>query len=245
MTRTGLSLHDWDAAIPDLTRYKLNRVYLCVEDRHIRFRQENVHEAIENLQGQGLEVILDPWGVGGWFAGEALGDRPEWTSVERWINFANTTKATGILWDEPTGIDWSMKLSTVFDFSDERQSNLKNIVGLQPERDLFKYASMSNVDEIAVSTYLFPPRINTITSSEIRHQIDEWHATIPRGASVWIQTWGIPAGQEWILAEMFWRWRSLGRDINFWSYGAAATTSSVRSEDYKLVWSIVEDLLTV
>jgi len=232
MTAT-VALHDWDALVPAaaIKNAGFDRVVLCVEDRHVIYRQDNVVAAVEELQKQGLEVLVNPWGVGGHFAGETMHRTDVDNAVPEFIALAVKAGAEGILWDEPKAElpdyvvhDWLM---------DAQFSGLKNVMALQPERDLEDW---DDADELTVSTYFFGDSLLDASEEDILPKLDEWDDKLPEGASVWIQTWGLPNGQEWVPDYLIKAWTAMGRDVNVWSWNAMETVSKVRSFDHMAVW---------
>lgn len=92
----------------------------------LRYHQDDVPRIVEESKKRGLEVVLDPWGVGGIFGGEAWSELAlvdldsrqvdaEGVSVpascphapatkrllERWTTFAIQAGADALFWDEP------------------------------------------------------------------------------------------------------------------------------------------------
>lgn len=234
----SVALHDWDGRVPQLAaeirRSPFQRVFLTVEERHVEHRAENVREAVAALKAAGLAVVLDPWAVGRIFAGEATSvGRDPWFQFQKWLELAATTEADAILIDEP---------DPRWDIADliRAAAEVKPVIlGLQPERDLA--GPFFGVAEVAVSTYFFPKADGSLRDEAIvRDQIQRWHATLPTNASVWVQTWLIEHGQEWLPAFAAAEWLRLGRDVNVWSWDATATVSRIRPARPELVW----DLLT-
>lgn len=230
---TTVALHDWDANVPAeaIKDAGFDRVILCVEDRHVVYRQDNVVEAVEKLQRQGLEVLLNPWGVGGYFAGETMHRTDVDNAVPEFIALAVKASAEGILWDEPKAEladyivhDWLM---------DAQFAGLKNVMALQPERDLDDW---DDADEVSVSTYFFGDFLIDATEEDMLPKLDEWDEKLPEGATVWVQTWGLPNGQDWVPEYLIRYWSAMGRDVNVWSWEAMQTVSKVRSWDPVHTW---------
>jgi hypothetical protein len=239
---TGVAIHDWDGRAQSLavrvaTESKFDRIYLTVEDRHVLWRANNVLEAVDAFKQQGLEVYLDPWGVAGKFAGEAIGEPGH--ELE-WAELAAESAADGILIDEPKGEEWEDTVEEWIGTIRALAPEKRIILGLQPERILSKWYDYEDyVEELAISTYFFPPRIERTSTLNVARKMNEWNYLMPVGASVWVQTWGIPAGQEWLAGFMIKQWRSLGRDVNVWSWDASQTTSKIAPAHPTQVWNNV------
>lgn len=236
MTSFGVAFHDWAGETSmsgDLKKF--DRVYLCVEDRHVLYRKELVTTAVKNLHGAGLEVWADPWGVGGKFAGETVGSSDPY-AVDYWLSHMLTVPhLSGILWDEPKSevpheefMDWVTRCE---------QALMPHELAIQPERRDSGY--MAWADNVSISTYLFPPRINNMNRDDVSQQIDIWDMTIPKGDKVWVQTWNIGEGLEWMPGFMIREWAKRGRDINVWSYMATRHIDGIRPANPKEVWTEV------
>jgi hypothetical protein len=248
MTTNTVALHDWDGRVEYLadaiSDSPFRRVILCVEERHLTWRLANVREAVEALQAYGLEVYVDPWGVGGFFAGEATHDGLNWATVEKWTDAVANFGVTGILWDEPRNLEghtWEETLEKALSYTKLHHPELKNMLALQPDegKDLSKWATNPAVDELSVSAYLFPPRINRQTRELVAEQVEKWHQEMPIGATAWVQTWGVGVGSERVPIWLVEEWRARGRDVNIWSWEACATASAIRSPNYRTIWEAV------
>lgn len=226
----AVAIHDWDGRISEIAAEVsgvFDRAYLCVEDRHVSWRQGNVHDAIDTLHAAGVDVWLDPWGVGGLFVGETYGrtDSRAWAD---WITFTNSTDADGVLIDEPRSVELVRR--------DLPDLSKPLTYAIQPEH-LGSWDVPPSL--LTVSTYHHGPNDWAANAS----RLTDWQHTLPKGAGVWVQTWNIPEGQEHQPAEMIRYWRACGRDINVWSYGGTATTSSIRSVNHADVWRHVLDAI--
>lgn len=239
MSKLGVAVCDWDGRILGLalsiSTSAFKRVYLCVEDRHILYRQENVHEAIKFLKDKKLEVILDPWGVSNMFAGEATSGGNH-TFVD-WLKFAETTKADGILLDEPKQI---AKLESTIALARELAPSKTLELAVQPEKleKLEECLGNENVDSVSVSTYIFEKEMAEMTLEKLIVRVQNWSKIIPPNASVWVQTWKIPEDKEWVPDMLVFLWRYYGenRDINIWAWEACKTVSAIRPFNSYLVW---------
>jgi len=112
--------------IKDICEHHCNFIVLTFSENDLEFYQETLREFVRISKDQGLEVHLDPWGVGGVFGGEAYSRfalvHPEALQVSvkgdqlpaacpnsplfrdymrRWIETAVTLGATVLFWDEP------------------------------------------------------------------------------------------------------------------------------------------------
>lgn len=239
MTIYGVAVCDWDGRAEDIAQAisltKVERVYLTIEDRHIMYRKDNVHEAIESFTSMGLEVILDPWGVSERFAGEATSENKY--SFVRWLQFVETTKAAGILIDEPkdiTEIGFTAMQCRTF------APSKFTVAALQPEilPVYKKYLGKEKIDELTVSTYLFGNQIKNATYESLLEWYYKLDLLIPKDAGVWIQTWELPEGTEWIptaLMDIFDIYCKYDK-INIWAWDAFRTVSSKRPANPDLVW---------
>ena len=241
MSRFGVAVCDWDGRTKDLaeavSKTMTERVYLCVEDRHVLYRQDNVHEAIQDFIDMGLEVILDPWGVAGRFAGETTSHHKH--MFHHWLQFAETTKATSIMLDEPLNIkdDLAFAIHQCRTFAPSKFVHL----AVEPYKlqHLDDYLEGQKIDELSVSTYLFGKQISEATIDSIVKFATEMDKIVPERAAFWIQTWDIPAGQEWIpelLISLF-TLRRPGAMMNIWAWDAFRTVSSKRPDNPDLVWA--------
>lgn len=230
---TGVALHDWDGRIESIVGsagFELfDTVYLTVEDAHVTWRQDNVHEALAVLKAAGKRVYLDPWGVGGLFAGETYGRSDAVPALRDWIEFANSTDA-GVLIDEPKEVDLI-------------QAYLPTLTGelklaVQPER-LFDGTELPLHQKLSVSTYNFGPN----DWSRWEDRLIEWDHALAPDTEVWVQTWLVPEGRETLPAEMIRAWRERGRTVNIWSHNADATTSKIRSDGSKVIWGKIIEAL--
>lgn len=223
---TGVALHDWDGRIESIVGSSdlevFDTVYLTVEDRHITWRQDNVHEALAALKIAGKRVYLDPWGVGGLFAGETYGRSDAVPALRDWIAFANSTDA-GVLVDEPK------EIGLIDAYLPTLTGELK--LAVQPEH-LSDGTKLPLHHRLSVSTYNFGPN----DWSRWEERLLEWDHQLAPDVEVWVQTWLVPTGLEDVPSEMIRRWRELGRGVNVWSYGADATTSKIRSGGSAAVW---------
>lgn len=222
-----VAIHDWDGRIGNLVKEvadsPFQRVVLCVEERHVKFRAGNVIDAVTRFKDAGIGVVLDPWAVGGIFAGESLGT--DLIQFESWLELYKKTPADAILIDEPnTNYD--------LDFLVRMCDGSPVILGLQPERD---FTNLPTHSELMVSTYFFPPRLSRVGKKGVYDQILDWHFTLPPEASVWVQTWLLD-GHDWLPELAVEIWQGWGREINVWSWEACATVSSICSPQHERVW---------
>lgn len=234
--KVTVAVCDWDGRIDKITNDLLsspfNRVVLCIEDRHAKWRKQNVIEAVDTLKTAGFEVIADPWAVGGLFAGESYGNK-ETTALEEWLGVIAKTNADAILWDEPHFIEW---LDVHLDLASSITPHIKNVLALQPERDITPWVKRDDVSEISISTYLFPPRITRITQEEVNTQIQQWLPLMEKNGSAWVQNWGLPEGTEWLPSYLISQWKKFNIPVNIWAWEAFETVSEVRPKNYKKVW---------
>lgn len=230
---TGVALHDWDGRVESIVESAdldaFDTVYLTVEDRHVTWRQDNVHEALAALKNAGKRVYLDPWGVGGLFAGETYGRADSVPALRDWIAFANTTDA-GVLVDEPK------EIGLIDAYLPTLTGELK--LAVQPEH-LSDGTVLPLHQRLSVSTYNFGPN----DWGRWKERLLEWDRMLVPDAEVWVQTWMVPDGLESVPGEMISMWRSLGRAVNVWSYNADATTSKIRSVGSGAVWTGVLEAL--
>lgn len=231
----SVALADWDSNISETAKKigdsPFQRVILCVEDRHVLFRQDNVHEAIDLLHDQNLVVHINPWGITG-FAGESV-SRPG--PFQAWLVFAATTDADSIMLDEPQsiklGVNSSELVATVRTFTDKSLH-----LATEPE-NLDKIQFVSDFEHISASTYLFGSNMEHATPTSLDQAIDNWwDQGVDWVNSVWVQNWGIPKGKEWVPAELIKLWRGAGKPVNIWAWDAFRTVSSKRPANPDLVW---------
>ena len=253
MTLLTVAVHDWDGRVNELAdkiaASPFRRIVLCVEERHVKWRADNVLEAVETFRDCGLQVLLDPWGVGNLFAGESNsssgqgeGQRDE---IEAWMKLAFSSTANGILWDEPKSGSWAGTLDYCINAQMNYAPDMDVVLALQPERDLFRWSADRRVDEVSVSTYMFENAIRNATPKNIHDRVIEWDKKIPENASVWIQTWKIDSGFEWIPAALanVWYNNAPHRNINVWSWNATDTVSAIRPAAPEAVWERLITLL--
>jgi len=95
-------------------------------ENDLEFYEKTMHDIVKITKDEGLEVLLDPWGVGGFFGGEAysawVGKHPNICQInsvfervpaacpnneefremiKAWITSAAQSKADYVFWDEP------------------------------------------------------------------------------------------------------------------------------------------------
>lgn len=248
--RLTVAVHDWDNRVADIAdsihRSPFERVVLCVEERHARWRADNVLEAVDEFRNRGIEVYLDPWGVGSLFAGEASGTpgKDAKYALRDWMDLAFDTTANGILWDEPTSDHWEDTLNFCIDTQLKHAPDMKVMLALQPERNLDKWAADPRVNELSVSTYLFDGALARSRPTTIYGVLEQWNALLPDNASVWVQTWKIPTGKEWVPDMLVAGWANKGRNINVWSWEATRTVSAIRPANPEEVWRRIMQPLT-
>lgn len=243
MTQYGAAVCDWDGraeSIADaVSKTKVERIYLCVEDRHVLHRQDNVHEAIEEFTSRGIEVVLDPWGVSNMFAGETTA-ASNWSYIN-WVKFAETTNASAILLDEPTDIKLlSYMIHQVRLFAPSKSV----IAAIQPEKltkdnSYTRYLDREKIDELTVSTYLFGNQVKKATYENLIDWYDRLSWVIPKDSGIWIQTWDLPEGTEWVptaIMDIFDMYCKYDK-INIWAWDAFRTVSSKRPANPDLVWN--------
>lgn len=239
MRRISVAVCDWDGRTKDLaeaiSKTVTERVYLCVEDRHVLYRQDNVHEAITDFMNMGLEVILDPWGVANMFAGETVA-KDNYSFIP-WLKFAETTMASGIMLDEPLQIE---NLGATIRCA--REFTSKDIhLAIEPYKleNLDDYLYGEKYDELSVSTYLFGDQVKNASYQTLIAWYDKIEKIVPKDASVWVQTWDLPAGTEWIptaIMDIFDLYCKYDK-INIWAWDAFRTVSSKCPANPDLVWN--------
>lgn len=230
-----VALADWDANIEEtsarIAEAGFNRVILCVEDRHVLYREDNVIEAVDFLKSKGLEVHLDPWGIQG-FAGESTSHPYAFYS---WLRLAVKTNADAIMLDEPTHHP-KLGLKQVFEAIDEYAPNMPLHLAVQPER--LVPAIRETVQEVSLSAYFFGRQMEKATPSSLINQIEMWIEDYPRCFdSAWVQLWDVPEGKEWVPAFLIQAWHDRGVPVNIWAWDAFRTVSSKRPENPDLVWT--------
>jgi hypothetical protein len=229
---------DWDGRAAELAQKvagsPFDRVVLCIEDRHVKWRKDNVKEAVSLFQEAGLEVVADPWAVGGLFAGESYGDVNNSNALSEWLTLIAETTSDGILWDEPHHIE---DLTNYLDLAQTITPHMKNILALQPERELADWVQHPQVAEVSLSAYFFPPRITTITAQQLDSQVEQWAERLGGTGSAWVQNWGLPEGCEWIPGHLIKTWQKHGIDVNIWAWDSFSTVGDVRPTNHQEVWS--------
>lgn len=239
--KTTVALADWDANIEETAKKMgqspFNRVILCVEDKHVLYREDNVIEAVNMLQAQGLEVHLDPWGIQG-FAGESVSSPMAFYS---WLRLAARTSADGIMLDEPTHHE-NLPMERILEATQCYAPDMPIHLAVQPER--LNPTLHASVDEVSLSAYFFGKQVTRATEQSVYAQVQDWHEML-NGCmdTAWVQLWGIPAGKEWLPAFLIEVWSDLGVPVNIWAWDAFRTVSSKRPENPDLVWdSTIEAL---
>lgn len=241
MSEISVAVADWDGRIEDisydLSDTRVSKVYLCVEDRHVRYRRDNVIEAVQFLKDvAGVQVFLNAWGVGGLFAGETFGDTEPF-SFEKWLVLASETEANGVMLDEPR-IEFDDTENIVIEtFAPGKKIHL----AVQPER----LADFSIVhDELSISSYLFGNQMRNATPTSVDTFAEDMDKAMPSEASFWVQTWDVPEGKEWVPIQLMEVWEEeFDRDINIWAWEAFRTVSSKRAPNHKQLWSNILDML--
>lgn len=241
--KTTVALADWDADIENIAQRISDagfyRVVLCVEDRHVLYREQNVIEAVDLLQSHGLEVYLDPWGIQG-FAGESLSHPYAFYS---WLRIAVQTTAEGILLDEPTN-HIRMSLDDIFQAVREIAPNMRVHLAISP--DQLTPHLHDQADEVSISGYFFGKQMEMATPTSLECQVQDWYTDYHECFdSVWIQLWGIPAGKEWVPSCLIDIWTDLGVPVNLWAWEAFRTVSSKRPDNPDLVWKKTLDALDI
>lgn len=232
--KTTVALADWDADIKNTSRRiadaGFSRVVLCVEDKHVLYREDNVIEAVDWLQAEGLEVHLDPWGIQG-FAGESVSHPMAFYS---WLRLAVKTNADAIMLDEPTH-HAKLTLEDIFAAVHEYAPKMPLHLAVQPEA--LNPTLHSRVDEVSLSAYFFGSQMELATPASLEAQVDAWYEDL-NGCmdSAWVQTWGIPKGKEWVPACLINLWAERNVPVNIWAWDAFRTVSSKRPDNPDLVW---------
>lgn len=233
--KTTVALADWDADIVNIAariaESGFQRVVLCVEDKHVLYREDNVIEAVALLQSHGLEVHLDPWGIQG-FAGEST-SHPH--AFYGWLRLAAKTSADGIMLDEPTQ-HTKLSIKQIFDAVEEYAPGMWLHLAIQPEN--LTHELSLRVDEVSLSSYFFGRQITMASPTSIEAQVDDWYeAYHDCFESAWVQLWSIPEGKEWIPPYLMNLWHDRGVDVNIWAWDAFRTVSSKRPTNPDLVWA--------
>lgn len=241
--KTTVALADWDADIVNISRCiadaGFKRVVLCVEDKHVLYREDNVIEAVDLLKSHGLEVELDPWGIQG-FAGESVSHPLAFYS---WLRLAVKTNADGIMLDEPTN-HVKMDTQQIFKAVHEYAPEMRLHMAVQPEA--LTPELRSKVDEVSISAYFFGRQMSTATLTSLEYQVEDWYTDYHDCFdSVWVQLWGIPAGKEWVPAALINLWHERGVDVNLWAWDAFRTVSSKRPDNPDLVWELTLEALEI
>jgi len=131
--RTGVSYfgnrmpeHYRGRDLPEIAAAGCTYVLHTFSENDLAFYRETMGDIVAATHEVGLDVVFDPWGVGGVFAGEAesrlLLDHPDaWqqgsdgalvpaacplspdlrTLIERWVDATAAVGADSVLWDEP------------------------------------------------------------------------------------------------------------------------------------------------
>ena len=232
--KTTVALADWDADITGLAekigRSPFSRVVLCVEDRHVLYRDQNVIEAVQVLQDNGLEVELDPWGIQG-FSGESVSHPMAFYS---WLRLAERTNASALMLEEPIRQD---KLTM-----DEILTGAAHYAPSKPLHLAVAEDSLSpelhkSMSEVSLTGYLNADkmRIDSPVSLEARVNdiYEEYHDCFD---SVWVPLCAVPNGKEWIPGHLIKVWHQLGVPVNVWAWDGLRTVSSARADDFDLVW---------
>lgn len=232
--KTTVALADWDADIENTAKRiadaGFNRVILCVEDRHVLYREDNVFEAVDFLKDQNLEVHLDPWGIQG-FAGESVSHPYAFYS---WLRLAIQTNADAIMLDEPTHHP-KLGLTEVFYAIENIAPDMPLHLAVQPEK--LTPETKQSVQEVSVSAYFFEKAMAVATPRSLDAQIDMWIEDYPECFdTAWVQLWGIPEGKEWVPAYLIEAWHERGVPVNLWAWEAFKTVSSKRPKNPNLVW---------
>lgn len=229
----SIAVCDWDGRteqiVNDLCQLNIDRVFLCVEDRHIKYRQDNVREFIDLLIAHQFDVVLNPWGVAELFAGETV-SRAHIFSYINWLQFAETTNARTIMLDEPNYKGLGDLLTLAREYAPSKKIHL----AIQPEHTNF--LSLLNIDETSISTYLFETQFD-LGPDLLKEKFEDWRLNIiPKDASVWVQTWGIPKDKFPVIKNFYYYALLNGFDINIWAFEGFKTVSSKRSPDHEKIW---------
>lgn len=232
--KTTVALADWDADIENtadrIVEAGFSRVILCVEDRHVLYREENVIEAVDLLKSKGLEVHLDPWGIQG-FAGESISHPFAFYS---WLRLAVKTKADAIMLDAPTHHP-KFGLKDIFTAIDAVAPEMPLHLSVEPDRLTTNLREA--VDEVSLAAYFRDHQMSRASHISIDAQIDMWVEEYgPNFDSAWVQLWGIPEGKEWVPAYLIEAWHDRGVPVNIWAWDAFRTVSSKRPDNPDLVW---------
>ena len=116
--------------LPDIARAGCDFVVHTFSEHDVAFYTDSLRAMVEATHADGLEVWLDPWGVGGLFAGEAFSDflvrNPQSRVVDTvgglapmacpnapetrallldWVDKAASIGADAIFWDDPTSVE--------------------------------------------------------------------------------------------------------------------------------------------
>lgn len=232
--KTTVALADWDADIVNtaakIADVGFSRVVLCVEDRHVLYREDNVIEAVDLLKSHGLEVHLDPWGIQG-FAGESVSHPYAFYS---WLRLAVKTNADAIMLDEPTHHP-KLGLSEIYYAIRENAPDMPLHLAVQPEK--LSIETKDSVQEVSLSAYFFDKTMARATPTSLDSQIDMWIEDYGHCFdTAWVQLWGIPEGKEWVPAYLIEAWHDRNVPVNIWAWDAFRTVSSKRPKNPDLVW---------
>lgn len=232
---TTVALADWDADIANISRRiaaaGFDRVILCVEDKHVLYREDNVIEAVDMLKAQGLTVELDPWGIQG-FSGESVSHPLAFYS---WLRLAVKTNADGLMLDEPDN-HVKMKTAQMFAAVEEYAPHMPVHLAIRPE--VLTPELHNRVDEVSLSAYFFGKQMSMATKLTLEYQVDDWYTDYHDCFdSAWVQLWGIPEGKEWVPAYLIELWHARGVPVNIWAWDAFRTVSSKRADNPDLVWA--------
>lgn len=110
----------------DIKRSGFTYVVHTFSENDLLYYADSMRDIVQDAQGLGLQVYLDPWGVGGVFGGEAFSrwlvthrdilqvrrngtkadgacfNNPRFRGlIGQWLQAAAATGANGIIWDEP------------------------------------------------------------------------------------------------------------------------------------------------
>lgn len=245
MTNT-VAVCDWDSNPEEIAQSVkdtglFDQVVLCVEERHIVYREDNVHEMIQHLHDRDVKVRLNPWGIVG-FAGESISTP---YAYEEWLRFAEESTCDSIMLDEPSLGNWEGKRVLASILAPSKH------VHLATEPVHFKAHTLSpgksdaiTADSVSISAYIFENGMNVATPELIEDQVELWYQhSVQYTRSAWVQAWGIPCGREWVPAKLIAEWKKRDVDINIWAWDAFRTVSSKRPANPDLVWQTIKDAL--
>lgn len=249
---------DFSQHVTEMQKYGFNTLCLCVTEGDFRWNEKRVHWMVDHARGRGMEVWLDPWGVGKVFDGEAMSsgngcllDGTTQRIIGDWLYKATRTNADAIFWDNPkvrcghprcynhfVNIMHILTTLTHRECKDNYVSlSAIDHIGLIDEFD--QIASLPHVDGVGTDPYClgdpgkFPESYVHQWASDIL-AITNAHGKRPH---IWVQGFRLPSGWHQLPVRNMKQARLAGiEDIGFWSFRATDATSDLTPDESELVW---------